>query len=93
MPLSQLPLNRHRADEPITLVNTVNIYSPQLGWFFNLSIVFLSSFIKEYLGASVSADTDKLKATIDSQAKLIEEKEKEIQQLKKQVSNADGRKY
>jgi hypothetical protein len=46
----------------------------------------LFSFIKEYLGASVSADTDKLKSTIDSQAKLIEEKEKEIQQLKKQVS-------
>lgn len=44
-----------------------------------------SSFIKEYLGASVSADTEKLKSTIDSQAKLIEEKDREIEQLKKQV--------
>lgn len=43
------------------------------------------SFIKEYLGASVAADTEKLKATIDTQAKLIEEKEKEIQSLKKQI--------
>lgn len=47
--------------------------------------VAASSFIKEYLGASVSADTEKLKSTIDSQAKLIEEKDREIQQLKKQV--------
>jgi len=42
-------------------------------------------FIKEYLGASLSADHAALKATIDSQAKVIEEKEKEIQQLKKQL--------
>lgn len=44
-----------------------------------------ASFIKEYLGASVSADTDKLKSTIDSQAKLIDQKEREIQALKKQL--------
>lgn len=50
-----------------------------------ISAVCVCSFIKEYLGASVSADTDKLKSTIDSQAKLIEEKDREIQQLKKQV--------
>jgi len=42
-------------------------------------------FIKEYLGASVSVDLDKLKSTIDSQAKLIEEKDKEIAALKKQL--------
>jgi hypothetical protein len=52
---------------------------------FRLLLFLVLSFIKEYLGASVSADTDKLKSTIDSQAKLIEEKEREIQALKKQL--------
>ena len=47
-------------------------------------------FIKEYLGASVSADMDKLKSTIDSQAKLIEEKDREIAALKKQLEAVNG---
>lgn len=70
-----------------------SLFSHVLCPMFSLSLLSLSflSFIKEYLGASVSADTEKLKSTIDSQAKLIEEKEKEIQQLKRQVRTARKR--
>ena len=66
----------HRSARP---VSTCLTHALVVRW----SLLF--SFIKEYLGASVSADTEKLKSTIDSQAKLIEEKDREIQQLKKQV--------
>lgn len=38
-------------------------------------------FIKEYLGASVTSDSEKLKATVEEQNKALEAKEKEIAEL------------
>jgi len=38
-------------------------------------------FIKEYLGAAVGSDSEKLKATVDEQNKTLEAKEKEIAEL------------
>jgi len=43
------------------------------------------NFIKEYLGAAVGADTDKLRAQVEKQAKAIEEKDKQIAELKRQL--------
>ena len=43
-------------------------------------------FIKEYLGASVGADADKLKAQVEAQAKDIEAKDKEIADLKEKLA-------
>jgi len=47
-------------------------------------------FIKEYLGASVSSDLEKLKASVEQQQKVLAEKDAEIAQLKKQLEALQG---
>jgi hypothetical protein len=53
-----------------------------------LTVLFscTSSFMKEYLGASVGTDIEKLKATIEKQNKMLAEKDAQIAALQKQVN-------
>ena len=46
-------------------------------------VIFL--LFSRYLGAAVGADTEKLKQTIDQQAKTIKEKNKEIAECHKRI--------
>ncbi len=43
-------------------------------------------FIKEYLGAPVKEDTDRLKKLVDEQAKQLKEKDDQIQALQQQLA-------
>lgn len=50
-------------------------------------------FIKEYLGSAMGADTEKLKETVEIQTKQLQEKDSQIEALKKQLaalSSGDG---
>ena len=42
-------------------------------------------FIKEYLGAAVKEDTDRLKRIVEEQAQKLKDKDDEIMNLKQQV--------
>jgi len=44
-------------------------------------------FIKEYLGASVSSDTDSLKSKIEEHHKLLQQKDKELKERDDEIWN------
>ena len=45
-----------------------------------------NDFVKEYLGAPVRDDTEKLRKTVEEQQKVIREKDEEIALLKQQLA-------
>ena len=44
-------------------------------------------YIREYLGFAVGADQEEMQKRLEEQARLLSDKDKEIEELRKQVSN------
>jgi len=45
-----------------------------------------NDFVKEYLGAPVREDTERLKKVVEEQQRLLRERDEEIAQLKQQIA-------
>ena len=43
-------------------------------------------FIRDYLGAAVGSDTERLNSVVEEQAKQIEDKDREIAELKEKLA-------